>query len=68
MGANVVAETCWIRNIVLELKCRITIALLSTEIISVRFLSSKNTVKHQRTKHVEIDIHFVHEKVNMGQV
>ena len=29
---------------------------------------STNPVKHQRTKHVELDIHFVREKVALGQV
>jgi hypothetical protein len=27
-----------------------------------------NHVHHQRMKHIEIDIHFVHEKVSIGQV
>jgi hypothetical protein len=29
---------------------------------------STNIVQHQRTKHVEIDLHFVQEKVVIGQV
>lgn len=28
----------------------------------------QNPVKHQRTKHVELDLHFVREKVALGQV
>jgi hypothetical protein len=27
-----------------------------------------NHVHHRRMKHIEIDIHFVHEKVSIGQV
>jgi len=27
-----------------------------------------NPVHHRQTKHIEIDIHFVHEKVALGQV
>ncbi|KAL5728322.1 hypothetical protein ACHQM5_001420 [Ranunculus cassubicifolius] len=29
---------------------------------------SHNPVQHQRTKHVELDIHFVREKVSLGQI
>ena len=66
--ANAVAETCWVRNLLLELKCPIKAAtLVYCDNISAVYLST-NPVKHQRTKHVEIDIHFVREKVAMGQV
>ena len=27
-----------------------------------------NPILHRRTKHIEIDIHFVHEKVALGQI
>ena len=66
--ANVVAETCWIRNLMLELKILITSAtLVYCDNVSAVYLST-NAVKHQRTKHIEIDIHFFREKVAMGQV
>jgi hypothetical protein len=35
--------------------------------VSAVYLSG-NPVQHQRTKHIEIDIHFVREKVARGQV
>ena len=35
--------------------------------ISVVYLST-NAVQHQRTKHVEIDLHFVRERVAFGDV
>lgn len=66
--ANVVAETCWIRNLLLELHCPLQKAtLVYCDNISSVYLSN-NPVQHQRTKHIEIDIHFVREKVSMGQV
>lgn len=66
--ANAVAETCWIRNLLLELHCPIRSAtIVYCDNISSVFISN-NPVQHQRTKHIEIDIHFVREKVPMGQV
>lgn len=66
--ANTVAETCYIRNLLLELGLTITSAtLVYCDNISSVYLAN-NPVKHQRTKHIELDIHFVREKVAMGQV
>ncbi|XP_071693849.1 uncharacterized mitochondrial protein AtMg00810-like [Rutidosis leptorrhynchoides] len=66
--ANVVAETCWLRNLLLELHSPIRHAtLVFCDNVSAIYLSS-NPVQHQRTKHIELDIHFVHEKVARGQV
>uniref|UniRef100_A0A1J3JIQ3 Putative mitochondrial protein n=1 Tax=Noccaea caerulescens TaxID=107243 RepID=A0A1J3JIQ3_NOCCA len=66
--ANAVAETTWIRNLLLELHCPIAKAtLVYCDNISAVYLST-NPVQHQRTKHVELDILFVREKVALGQV
>jgi hypothetical protein len=35
--------------------------------VSAIYMSS-NPVQHRRTKHIEIDIHFVREKVALGEV
>lgn len=66
--ANAVAETSWLRNLLLELHVPLRRAtLVYCDNISAVYLSS-NPVQHQRTKHVELDIHFVREKVQLGSV
>ncbi|XP_071719245.1 uncharacterized mitochondrial protein AtMg00810-like [Rutidosis leptorrhynchoides] len=66
--ANVVSESCWLHNILLEIRCPISKAtIVFCDNVSAIFLSG-NPVKHQRTKHIEMDIHFVREKVARGQV
>lgn len=66
--ANTVAELCWIRNLMLELHFPITKAsVFYCDNISSVYLAT-NPVKHQRTKHIELDIHFVREKVAIGEV
>jgi hypothetical protein len=65
--ANVVSESCWIRNLLLELHFPIRKAtLVYCDNVSAIYLSG-NPVQHQRTKHIEMDIHFVREKVARGQ-
>ncbi|GJX55349.1 ribonuclease H-like domain-containing protein [Tanacetum coccineum] len=66
--ANAVAETCWLRNLLRELHTLLSSAMLVyCDNVSVVYLSS-NPVQHQRTKHIEIDIHFVRDLVVAGQV
>ncbi|KAK1668266.1 hypothetical protein QYE76_056425 [Lolium multiflorum] len=65
--ANCVAESCWLRQLLVELHrppSRATIVYCDN--ISAVYLSS-NPVHHQRTKHVEIDLHFVRDKVALGE-
>jgi len=65
--ANVVSESCCIRNLLLELHFPIPRAtLVYCDNVSVIYLSG-NLVQHQRTKHIEMNIHFVREKVARGQ-
>jgi hypothetical protein len=66
--ANSVTEATWLRQLLHELQTppsRCTFVYCDN--ISTMYLYT-NPVQHQRTKHVEIDLHFVREKVAIGQV
>nr|GEX64668.1 ribonuclease H-like domain-containing protein [Tanacetum cinerariifolium] len=66
--ANVVAETTWLRNLLRELHSPLSAAtLVYCDNVSTTYMSA-NLVQHQRTKHIEIDIHFVRDLVTAGQV
>ncbi|GKB90543.1 ribonuclease H-like domain-containing protein [Tanacetum coccineum] len=66
--ANVVAEIAWLRNLLRELHSPLkTTTLVYCDNINVVYLSSK-PVQNQRTKHIEIDIHFVRDEVVVGHV
>ncbi|GJT55534.1 ribonuclease H-like domain-containing protein [Tanacetum coccineum] len=66
--ANVVAETAWLRNLLRELHSPLsTVTLVYCDNVSAVYMSA-NPVQHQRTKHIEIDIHFVRDMVTAGQV
>ncbi|GKD35853.1 ribonuclease H-like domain-containing protein, partial [Tanacetum coccineum] len=66
--ANAVVETCWLRNLLRELHtplCSATVVYCDNA--SAVYLSC-NLAQHQRTKHIEIDIHFVWDLVATSQV
>ncbi|GKC27477.1 ribonuclease H-like domain-containing protein, partial [Tanacetum coccineum] len=66
--ANVVAETVWICNLLCELYTPLfTATLVYRHNVSDVYMST-NPVQHQRTKHIEIDIHFVPDFVASRQV
>ncbi|GJV72107.1 ribonuclease H-like domain-containing protein [Tanacetum coccineum] len=66
--ANVVAETAWLHNLLRELHSPLSTAtLVYCDNVSAVYMSA-NPVQHQRTKHIEIDIHFVCDMVTAGQV
>jgi hypothetical protein len=62
--ANGVAEATWLRQLLLELHAPPRHAkLVYCDNVSAVYMSS-NPVQHQRTKHIEIDLHFVREAGN----
>jgi hypothetical protein len=66
--AHAVAECCWLRQLLLELHVPIASAtIVYCDNVSAVYMTA-NPVHHRRTKHIEIDIHFVREKVALGQV
>ncbi|GJR94271.1 ribonuclease H-like domain-containing protein [Tanacetum coccineum] len=66
--ANAVAETCWLRNLLRELPTPLSTAtLVYCDNVSAVYLSS-NPVQLQRTKHIEIEIHFVRDLVAAGHI
>lgn len=66
--AHTVAECCWLCQLFYELHLLLHSAtVVYCNNISIVCMSS-NPVQHCRTKHIKIDIHFVHEKVSLGQV
>jgi hypothetical protein len=66
--ANGVAEISWLRQLLQELHQPLPSAsLVYCDNVSAVYLST-NPIQHQRTKHVEIDLHFVRERVALGAV
>ena len=61
--ANGVAEACWLRQLLHELHCPLRRAtIVYCDNVNAVYLSI-NSVQHQRPKHVEIDLHFVRDRV-----
>ncbi|XP_023756892.2 uncharacterized mitochondrial protein AtMg00810-like [Lactuca sativa] len=66
--ANVVTEVYWLHNLLLELHAPLKrSAIVYCDNVYAVYLSG-NPVQHQRTKHIEMDIHFLHEKVTIGKI
>jgi hypothetical protein len=66
--ANGVVEACWLRQLLHELHHPLRhSSVVYCDNVSAVYLSS-NPVQHQRTKHVEIDLHLIRERVALGEV
>jgi glucan phosphorylase len=64
--ANGVTEASWLRQLLQELHNLLQRStLVYCDNINTIYLST-NPVQHQRTKHVEINLHFVRERVAAG--
>ena len=64
--AHAVAECCWLRQLLQELHVPLSSAtIVYCDNVSAVYMTT-NPVHHNRTKHIEIDIHFVREKVALG--
>jgi hypothetical protein len=66
--ANGVAEACWFQQLLLELHALLSKStLIYRDNISAVYLST-NPIQHQCTKHVEIDLHFMLERIPISDV
>jgi len=66
--ANAVAECTWLRQLLRELHCDVPKATVAyCDNVSSVYMA-RNPVHHRRTKHIELDIHFVREKVALGEL
>ncbi|XP_066316324.1 uncharacterized mitochondrial protein AtMg00810-like [Miscanthus floridulus] len=66
--ANVIAECSWLRQLLGELHYHIQGATIAyCDNVSSVYMA-RNPVHHQRTKHIELDVHFVREKVALGEL
>jgi hypothetical protein len=66
--ANAVSECTWLRQLLGELHCPTDKATVAYCDNTSSVYMSRNPVDHRRTKHIEIDIHFVREKVAIGEL
>jgi hypothetical protein len=65
---NGVAEAYWLHQLLMELHSPLSHStLVYCDNVSVVYLAS-NPVQHQHMKHVEIDLHFIRDKVAIGEV
>ncbi|KAL9993337.1 putative RNA-directed DNA polymerase [Helianthus debilis subsp. tardiflorus] len=66
--ADTVAELTWLETLLAELRVPMhSVPNLWCDNLGATYLSA-NPVFHARTKHVEVDFHFVHEKVAQGKL
>jgi hypothetical protein len=66
--ANAVVEATWFRQLLQEMHSPLKHAIVVfCDNVSAIYLSS-NSVNHQCAKHIEIDLHFIRERIAAGVV
>jgi hypothetical protein len=66
--ANAATECIWLRQLLGELHFPIQKAMVAfCDNVSAIYMSA-NPVHHKRTKHIELDIHFVRERVQASEL
>jgi hypothetical protein len=65
---NAIAECSWLQNLLGEFRCKVDKAIMVFCDNVTTVYMSRNPVRHKRTKHIELDIHFLREKVAIGEV
>jgi hypothetical protein len=66
--ANAVSECTWLHQLLGELHCPTDKATVTYCDNTSSVYMSRNPVDHRRMKHIEINIHFVREKVVIGEL
>ena len=66
--ASTVAEVTWIIGLFLELDILVALPVVIHSDSTAAIQIASNPVFHERTKHIDIDCHFVREKIQRGIV
>ncbi|KAK8923585.1 hypothetical protein KSP39_PZI019845 [Platanthera zijinensis] len=66
--ASVVSELTWIESLLANLDVRLSSPALLLCDIQAAIHIAKNPVFHERTKHIEVDCHFIREKVHVKKI
>ena len=61
-----ICEGMWLQRLLRELKVKVQASVKMFTDSQAAINIAKNPVHHDRTKHIEIDRHFISEKVNTG--
>ena len=66
--ASIVAEVVWLVGLFKELGVQVKMHVPTYTDSKLALQIAVNPVFHERTKHIDIDYHFIREKVQLGLV